>query len=197
MQNIFLRAAARQHVLTTAPAVMGWGGRGTSAIELHMHEFSKEPSKIPFWSDWLEHPHSYMGCKFFLPHGGCHGPSNWYSSYSDKKTSKFFQVFIIYGAASVTISRTLSFLLSFPHNMPENLNKIYTNYRSTSLWLSTPMVQWLSYSPLDPRFVGSIPAEVEGFFQGVKILSMTSFRREKPWFPCHRFKACKRTSSQN
>ena len=40
---------------------------------------------------------------------------------------------------------------------------------------STPMFQWLSYSPLDPRFVGLIPAGVDGFFQRVKILSVTSF----------------------
>ena len=36
---------------------------------------------------------------------------------------------------------------------------------------STPVVQWLSYSPLDLRFTGSIPAEVNGFFQSVKILN--------------------------
>ena len=29
---------------------------------------------------------------------------------------------------------------------------------------SSPVVQWLSYSPLDPRFAGSIPAGVDGFF---------------------------------
>ena len=33
-------------------------------------------------------------------------------------------------------------------------------------------------SPLDPRFAGSIPTEVDGFFQSVKILNMTSFGRE-------------------
>ena len=33
---------------------------------------------------------------------------------------------------------------------------------------STPVVQWLSYSPLDPRFAGSIPAGVDGFFTGRK-----------------------------
>ena len=54
--------------------------------------------------------------------------------------------------------------------------------------------RWLSYSPLDPRFAGSIPARIIGFFQSLKILSMTSFRREvKPWVPCHKFTACKRT----
>ena len=42
----------------------------------------------------------------------------------------------------------------------------------------TPVVKSLSYSPLDPRFAGSIPAEVDGFFQNIKILSMTSFGRE-------------------
>ena len=63
---------------------------------------------------------------------------------------------------------------------------------------STPVVHWLSYSPLDPRFAGSIPAGVDGFFQSVKILSMTSFEREgKPWVPCRRFTARKRTSSRN
>ena len=29
---------------------------------------------------------------------------------------------------------------------------------------STAVVQWLSYTPLDPRFAGSIPAGVDGFF---------------------------------
>ena len=33
---------------------------------------------------------------------------------------------------------------------------------------STPVVQWLSYSPLDPRFSGSIPAGVSGFFSECK-----------------------------
>ena len=50
----------------------------------------------------------------------------------------------------------------------------------------------------DPRFADSIPAGVDGFFQSVKILSMTSFGREvKPWIPCRRFTARKRTSSRN
>ena len=43
---------------------------------------------------------------------------------------------------------------------------------------STPVVLWLSYSPLDLRFAGSNPAGVDGFFQSIKILSMTSFGRE-------------------
>ena len=30
---------------------------------------------------------------------------------------------------------------------------------------STPVVQWLSYSLLDPRFTGSIPVEVDAFFR--------------------------------
>ena len=33
---------------------------------------------------------------------------------------------------------------------------------------STPVVQWLSYSPLELRFAGSIPAGVDGFFSGRK-----------------------------
>ena len=63
---------------------------------------------------------------------------------------------------------------------------------------STPVVQGLSYSPLDPRFAGSIPAGVDGFFQSVKILSMTSFGRDvKLRAPCRRFTARKRTLSRN
>ena len=63
---------------------------------------------------------------------------------------------------------------------------------------STPVVQWLSYSPLDPRFAGSIPAGVDGLFQSVKIVSMTSFGREvRPWVPYRRFTARKITSSRN
>ena len=42
-------------------------------------------------------------------------------------------------------------------------------------------------------FRGSNPAVVNGFFQSVKILSMTS----EPWVPCRRFIARKRTSSRN
>ena len=64
--------------------------------------------------------------------------------------------------------------------------------------LSITVISWLSYSPLDPRFAGSNPAWVNGFFQSIKILSMTSFGREvKPWVPCRRFTARKRTSSRN
>ena len=64
--------------------------------------------------------------------------------------------------------------------------------------VSTPVVvQWLSYSPLDPRFAGSIPTGVDGIFQSVKILIMNSFGREvKPWVPCRRFTARKRTQAE-
>ena len=34
---------------------------------------------------------------------------------------------------------------------------------------STPVVQWLSYSPLDPRFAGSIPARVDVISFGMKV----------------------------
>ena len=64
--------------------------------------------------------------------------------------------------------------------------------------VSIPVVQWLSYSPLDPRFAGTFPAGVDGCFQSVKMLRMTSFGREvKSWVPCRRFTARKTTSSQN
>ena len=57
------------------------------------------------------------------------------------------------------------------------INIVTSVYDSLSA-RSTPVVQWLSYSPLDPSFAGSIPAGVDGFFQSEKILSMTSFGRE-------------------
>ena len=47
------------------------------------------------------------------------------------------------------------------------------------------------------RFAGSIPAVVHGFFQSVKILSLTSFGRElMPWVPCRRFTARKKPQAE-
>ena len=61
-----------------------------------------------------------------------------------------------------------------------------------------PVVPWLSYLPVDPKFADSNPAGVDGFLQRVKILSMTSFGKDvKPWIPCRRFTARKRISSRN
>ena len=53
-----------------------------------------------------------------------------------------------------------------------------TSMEYPNLWFYSsrpPVVPWLSYSPLDPRFAGSNPAGIDGLFQSVKILSMTSF----------------------
>ena len=48
--------------------------------------------------------------------------------------------------------------------------------------------------PLVPKFAGSNPAEAVGFFRAKKILSTPSFgREEKPFVPCRRFTACKRS----
>ena len=48
------------------------------------------------------------------------------------------------------------------------------------------------------RLAGSSQAEVDGFFQSLEILNMTSFGREvKPWVPRRRFTACKRIPSRN
>ena len=45
---------------------------------------------------------------------------------------------------------------------------------------------------------GFKPGLVDGFFQSLKILSMSSFGREvKPWVTCRRVTARKRTSSRN
>ena len=61
---------------------------------------------------------------------------------------------------------------------------------------STPVVPWLSYSPLDPRFAGSNPTGVDRFFPERKN-RMISFGREvKPWVPCRKFTARKRTSNR-
>ena len=58
-----------------------------------------------------------------------------------------------------------------------------------------PMVIILASGSEDRGFD---PAWVDGFFQSVKILSMTSFGREvNPWVPCRRLQARKRTSSRN
>ena len=47
---------------------------------------------------------------------------------------------------------------------------------------------------LVPKFAGSNPAEAVGFFRAKKILSAPSFGREvKPFVPCRRFTACKRS----
>ena len=65
--------------------------------------------------------------------------------------------------------------------MPLNYSIIYKEiglFRFVPELSSTPVVQWLSYSPLDPRFAGSIPVGVDGFFKSVNILSMTYFGRE-------------------
>ena len=52
----------------------------------------------------------------------------------------------------------------------------------------------VAYWPLVPKFAGSNPAEVIGFFRAKKILSTPSFGREvKPFVPCRRFAACKRS----
>ena len=47
--------------------------------------------------------------------------------------------------------------------------------------MSTLVVPWLLYSPLDPRFAGSNPSVVMDFLE-CEVLSMISFGREvKPW----------------
>ena len=39
-----------------------------------------------------------------------------------------------------------------------------TRWRRLKILQSTPVVKGLSYSPLDPRFAGSIPAGIDEFF---------------------------------
>ena len=57
-----------------------------------------------------------------------------------------------------------------------------------------PLKNYIACWPLVPKFVGSNPAEAVGFFQCEKILSTPSFGGEvKPFVPCRRFTACKRS----
>ena len=49
-------------------------------------------------------------------------------------------------------------------------------YRLAIILINTNLVD--PGGPVDPKFAGSIPAGVDGFFQSVKILSMTSFGRK-------------------
>ena len=56
----------------------------------------------------------------------------------------------------------LTYLLRYHDDGDVFLDRIVTGDSST------PVVQWLSYSPLDPRFAGSIPAGVDGFFSELK-----------------------------
>ena len=89
-------------------------------------------------------------------------------------------------ASMINVMHVWKFMLSRQH------------FIFATLISSTPVVPWLSYSTLDPRFGGSHPAAIDGFFQSVKILIMTFFGREvKPWEPCRRFTTRKRTSSRN
>jgi hypothetical protein len=65
-------------------------------------------------------------------------------------------------------------------------------YKESFMTLCRP--RWLACSPLDPRFAGSIPAEVDGFLRVIKIRSTISFGGEiKPSVQCRKFTACKRT----
>ena len=63
---------------------------------------------------------------------------------------------------------------------------------------STPVVSWLSYSPLDPRIAGSNPAGVDEFFSESKNLEYDFLRkRVKSWVPRRKFRVRIRTSSRN
>ena len=69
-------------------------------------------------------------------------------------------------------------------DIPQNVRKATGSYRT--------------YSPLEELQPGFKPDRADGFFQSVKIPSMTSFgRKVKPWVPYRRFTVCKRTSSRN
>ena len=63
---------------------------------------------------------------------------------------------------------------------------------------STPVVPWLSYLLRGPRFMGSNPAGVDGFFSKPKNREYDFLWKEvKPWVLWRRFTARKRTSSRN
>ena len=63
---------------------------------------------------------------------------------------------------------------------------------------STPVVPWLSHSPLGSEVRGFKPAWVDGFFSERKNPEfLRKGSKAKSWVPCHRFTARKRTSSRN
>ena len=81
-----------------------------------------------------------------------------------------------------------------------NLN-IFTIFPTTYLRISLQTVSQVdtvglgglgvTCSPRDPRFTGSNPAEVDGFFQDVKILSTSPLGRDfRLRVPSLRFQAC-------
>ena len=50
-------------------------------------------------------------------------------------------------------------------------NSEHNSWRDFKPWMSSSVVSGITCSPRDPRFAGSNPAEVDEFFQDVKILS--------------------------
>ena len=72
------------------------------------------------------------------------------------------------------MSLSYPFLLPLPNIMPFWL--IILRFPNVQIQISNPAYVGLgglgvTCSPRDPRFAGSNPAEVDGFFQDVKILS--------------------------
>ena len=64
--------------------------------------------------------------------------------------------------------------------------------------MSAPVVQWLSYLRLDPRFAGSIPAGVDGFFSERKNPEYDFFRKgSKAMVPVKKPQGEIRASEQN
>jgi hypothetical protein len=78
-------------------------------------------------------------------------------------------------------------------NLVHNFSK-YVFCSSLHVKKAASVVSGLACWPLVPKFVDSNPAEAFGFLRAEEILSTPSFGREvKPWVPCRRFAACKRT----
>ena len=73
------------------------------------------------------------------------------------------------------------------------LLKKHNSYSLTATFSGFGGLQVACWS-LVPKFAGSNPAEAVGFFRAKKILSTPSFGMEvKPFVPCRRFTACKRS----
>ena len=68
--------------------------------------------------------------------------------------------------------------------------KLVATYKQNSGFGGLEVACW----SLVPKFEGSNPAETVGFFRAKKILRTPSFGREvKPFVPCRRYIACKRS----
>ena len=100
-------------------------------------------------------PHSMHASKWRPPHS-IHALHRRHSSFQAKSCTDLGSIPFT-GFPIWKLSYPVPFLCSFIFSVPFLKHPVY--YTT----LSTPVVPWLSYSPLDPRFADSKLAGIEGF----------------------------------